>query len=99
MPSLFPHTLRARLIASHLLVALVGIFLTSVVAGRTIYNATLEKVENNYEDLVFAASSSIERSLLSHQSGQESADQVRNVIEKQFSLVPGASYTIYQPDG
>ncbi len=99
MTSRFPHTLRTRLIASHLLVALVGILLTSAVAGRTIYYATLEQVENNYEDLVFATSNNLEQALLNFQSGQVPAEQIRKLIEERFSQVPGASYTIYQLDG
>jgi hypothetical protein len=94
-----PRTLHARLILSHLLVALIGIILISAIAGQSIFNASREQVQNSYEDLAFAATNDLEQPLLDMLSGQGSPDQVRAVIDKWFSHIPDLRYSLYLPGG
>ena len=58
-----PRTLHARLIFSHLLVALASVILMSAFAGRFIFSSARSQLEHHFEDLAFAASNDLEQPL------------------------------------
>jgi signal transduction histidine kinase len=99
MTFLASRTLYSRLIASHLLVALVGIALISILASRFIFQAARDQVEQNYKSLLMAASDELEQPLFELTSGQGPIEAVRDIANRQFSRLPELSYTIFLPDG
>ncbi len=99
MRSSFAQTLNARLILSHLLVAVVSITLISVVAGRSIFTSARQQVEHYYEDLAYAASNRLEASLMKLVTGSGSIDEVAAVLAQAFPEHLNLHLTIYAPDG
>jgi len=99
MSRLLPRSLRLRLILSHLFVAVVGVALIAVYAGKSIFEAARHQSAHNYEELAFALTNDLERPLADLLSGQGSAQEVEAVIQRYRTNLPWLQYTIYLPDG
>ena len=99
MRSLFPRTIQARLILSHLLVSLVSIALISIYAGIVLFNAARKQVEHRYESITFAASNYLEQPLIDFLTGNGSIDEIDETIARIFADAPEVHYTVYLPTG
>jgi signal transduction histidine kinase len=99
MNSLFPRTIQARLILSHLLVALVSIALISIYAGVVLFNAARKQAEHRYESLAFAATDYLEQPLIDFLEGGGSEEDISEAIALIFAEVPEVHYTVYLPTG
>ncbi|MCK4976261.1 MAG: hypothetical protein KAS36_04985, partial [Anaerolineales bacterium] len=99
MNSIFPRTIQARLILSHLLVALVSIALISIYAGVVLFNAARTQAEHRYESIAFVASNYLEQPLIDILEGGGSEEEVREAIALIFAEVPEVHYTVYLPTG
>jgi signal transduction histidine kinase len=95
----FLRTLRARLIVSYLFVALVGIILISILAGRSIFQSAQDQVEDRYEDLAFVASNRLEQPLADLLAGEGAVEAVRDSLQAWFASNPEVRYAVYLPDG
>ena len=91
---LVPQSLHARLVLSHLAVALISITLISAFAGRSIFNAAREQTGHNAEDLAFAASNAIEKPLSNYLQGQAGREQIEAAANPIFEDAPFLSYTV-----
>lgn len=94
-----PRTLHARLIFSHLLVALASVILMSAFAGRFIFSSARSQFEHHFEDLAFAASNDLEQPLHNLLIGEGSDGNVKAVLSRILVDDPGVIYTIFLPDG
>jgi signal transduction histidine kinase len=92
-------TLRARLVASHLLVSLAGILLLSAFAVFSIFNTTRDRIRRAYDDQLLAAARELEGPVQEFLAGDGSDGQVREVADRWFSYIPGLRYAVYRPDG
>jgi signal transduction histidine kinase len=92
-------SLRARLVASYLLAVLAGIGLITVLAGRSIYEAKRNQIEDHYSDLLLSAARDLEQPLIDQSSGQVSLEGIRQAASRWFSVIPEARYAVFQPDG
>jgi signal transduction histidine kinase len=99
MKSLLPRTIQARLAISHLAVSLVSIILISVYAAGVLYTSVRTQVIDQYEDLGFAAASSLEKPFTEYIQGNGSEEAVNNAVAVLFANRPGVHYTLYLPDG
>jgi signal transduction histidine kinase len=77
---LLPHSLRGRLLLSHLVVSLAALTLLAGFAASTLVRARLAEVEHALEDRGFLLSNSLEEPLRALRSGEASADAVLAVL-------------------
>jgi signal transduction histidine kinase len=73
---LLPHTLRGRLLLSHLVVTLAALTLVSGFAASTLIRARLAEVEHALEDRGFLLSNNLEEPLRAFRSGEGSSEAV-----------------------
>lgn len=99
MHLIFPRTLHARLILSHLLVALISILLISVFAGRSIINSAIQQTIHDAEFLAFAASNALEDGMSGFMRGEGSREQIETAITPLLASRPAIGYTVFLPDG
>lgn len=92
-------TLRARLVASHLLVSLAGILLLSAFAVFSIFSTTRDRIRHAYDDQLLAAGRELEGPVQGLMAGGGSDGQVREVADRWFSYIPGLRYAVYRPEG
>ena len=99
MHGLFPRSIQARLIFSHLLVSLISLTLISAYASHILYTSVRRQVERHYEDLIFVVANQMEGILAAYQAGSTGSDQVARAIEHIFPDSEEAQFTVYLPDG
>lgn len=99
MNPLFPRTIQARLILSHLLVALVSIALLSIYAGVVLFNATRKQATDRYESIAFTAANNLEQPLMDYLAGDASEQEIKEAVAFVFADVPEVHYTVYLPSG
>ena len=80
MRSMFPRTIQARLILSHLLVALVSIALLSIYAGVVLFNAVRKQAIDQYDSIAFAAANQLEQPLMNYIEGRGSEQEVKEAV-------------------
>lgn len=96
---LFPRTIQARLILSHLLVSLVSIALISIYAGIVLFDDARKQVEHRYESITFAASNYLEQPLIDFLTGIGSEEEIKEAVERIFANAPEVHYTVFLPTG
>ena len=94
-----PQTLQGRLVASHLLVSLISVTFIALISGRVIYRSAQSQVEHYYEDLVFAASNSLETPLAGYVEGANGLEAISAILSQSFPTEKALRYTLYQPNG
>ncbi len=99
MRFLFPRTIQARLIFSHLLVSLISVALISTVAGQVMFNTVRRQIEREYVDLISATTNEISIILAEHLAGRASIEQVNLPVERIFARQHEVAYTLFLPDG
>lgn len=99
MRSMFPRTIQARLILSHLLVALVSIALLSIYAGVVLFNAVRKQAIDQYDSIAFAAANQLEQPLMDYIEGRGSEQEVKEAVGSVFGDYPEVHYTVYAPTG
>jgi signal transduction histidine kinase len=77
---LLPHTLRGRLLLSHLAVSLAALTLVSWFAASTLVRARLAEVEHALEDRGFLLSNNLEEPLHEFRGGEGSGEEVLAVL-------------------
>ena len=94
-----PATLQARLILSHLLVALAAILIMAIVAGLLAFQPLRYQVEQRYQALALVIAGGIKASLTQYLAGQITQQDIGNQLS---GLIPSGEpldYDIYLPDG
>lgn len=99
MQLIFPRTLHARLILSHLIVALISIALISVFAGRSIINASIQQTGHNTRFIAAAASNALEGVMSDFLRGEGSREQIETAVAPLLGSRPSLRYTVFLPDG
>lgn len=94
-----PSKLHARLIFSHLLVALISISLISAFAASSIFSSAREQTGHNSEDLAFAASNALELPMQNLYAGTGTIDALTDTLDPFFAGKPYLNYTVFLPDG
>lgn len=99
MKFLFPRTIQARLILSHLLVALVSIALLSIYAGIVLFSATRKQATDRYESIAFSAANDLEQPMMDYLAGDASEQDIKEALAFVFADIPEVHYTVYLPTG
>ncbi|HSO28072.1 MAG TPA: ATP-binding protein [Anaerolineales bacterium] len=94
-----PNRLHARLIFSHLMVALISITLISAFAASSIFSSAREQTGHNTEDLAFAASNALEEPMQAFYAGDGTVETLLQAVQPYFARNPHLNYTIFLPDG
>jgi signal transduction histidine kinase len=94
-----PATLQARLVLSHLLVALAAILLMAIVAGLLAFQPLRYQVEQRYRALALVASGSLEAPLAQYLAGQITQDDIAIYISEILPAGEVLGFNIYLPDG
>lgn len=98
LPDIF-RTLNARLVFSHLTVALVSVILVYAFAGRAIFQAAEQQAENRLEDLAFATSNALEEPMHDFLKGEVSLNSIQLTVAHWLADEPELQYTVYLPGG
>lgn len=98
LPDIF-RTLNARLVFSHLAVALVSVILVYAFAGRAIFQAAEQQAENRLEDLAFATSNALEEPMHDFLKGEVSLNSIQLTVAHWLADEPELHYTVYLPGG
>ena len=99
MHFLFPRTIQARLIFSHLVVSLITVALISTFATQIMFDTVRRQIEHEYVDLISAATNDIDQILVDHLAGRASIEQVMSPVERIFARQTDVTYTLFLPDG
>lgn len=99
MKPFLPRTLQARLILTHLVVALIAILLMAVITGLLAFQTVRDQVEQNYRGLVIVAAAGLENPLSAYMDGQISIVEVGHQALAVLPVEPLVHYTVFLPDG
>jgi signal transduction histidine kinase len=94
-----PATLQARLVLSHLLVALAAILIMAVVAGFLAFQPLRYQLEQRYRAVALVASAGMEAPLAQFLSGQITQEDVARHVSDLLPADESLNYNIYLPDG
>jgi signal transduction histidine kinase len=98
MKPFLPRTLQARLILTHLFVALTTIALMAVITGLLAHQTIRREVEQSYQNLAVAVAAGLDEPVANYLAGELSLDEVRSRASSMLLHAP-LNFAIYLPDG
>jgi len=98
MKPFLPHTLQARLILTHLVVALTAVMMMTAITGFLAYQTIRGQVEQSYKDLAVAVAAGLEKPLAGYLAGELSLDEVSPQTSSSL-LEDSIHFTVFLPEG
>ncbi len=98
MKPFLPRTLQARLILTHLVVALTAVVIMTVITGFLAYQTIRGQVEQSYKNLAIAVAAGLEKPIAGYLVGDFTLDEVSPGTSSSL-LEESIHYSIFLPEG